>query len=118
MPSFAITNMPTRIMRCCRRSGLRWRARAFPGPSSTRGIGDYDFSIIDPLLAAQRRHNILPILDLCHYGYPDDLDPLSDVDGFVARFTAYARAAARYVAERAHHGPLCITPVNEPTFWG
>jgi hypothetical protein len=22
------------------------------------------------------------------------------------------------VAERAHHGPLCFTPINEPTFWG
>jgi hypothetical protein len=22
------------------------------------------------------------------------------------------------VAERAHHGPLLITPINEPTFWG
>ena len=36
----------------------------------------------------------------------------------MARFTSYARAAARYVAQRAHHAPLCITPVNEPTFWG
>ena len=37
---------------------------------------------------------------------------------FVERFAAYARAAARYVADRAHHGPLCFTPMNEPTFWG
>lgn len=22
------------------------------------------------------------------------------------------------MAERAHHGPLLFTPVNEPTFWG
>ena len=49
---------------------------------------------------AQRRHQILPIWDLCHYGYPDDLDPLSDV--FVDRFARYARAAARYVAEHEH----------------
>ena len=39
------------------------------------GGGDYDFSLIDPFLAAQRRHNILPIWDLCHYGFPDGLDP-------------------------------------------
>jgi hypothetical protein len=61
---------------------------------------------------------VLPIWDLCHYGYPDGLDPLGDPDAFAARFEAYARAAARYVAERAHQGPLCFTPVNEPTFWG
>ena len=60
---------------------------------------------------------VLPIWDLCHYGYPDGLDPF-DPDSFVLRFAAYARAAARYVAERAHHGPLCIGPINEPTFWG
>ncbi|MCM3448655.1 hypothetical protein, partial [Bacillus velezensis] len=57
-----------------------------------------------------------PIWDLCHYGYPADLDPWSPE--FVTRFAAYARAAAAYVATRAHHGPLCFTPVNEPTFWG
>jgi beta-glucosidase/6-phospho-beta-glucosidase/beta-galactosidase len=84
--------------------------------SSGGGNGEYDFRCIDGLLDAQRRHRILPIWDLCHYGYPDGLDPLSDA--FVARFTAYARAAARYVAERAHHGPLLFTPINEPTFWG
>jgi hypothetical protein len=67
-------------------------------------------------LAAQRQHSILPLWDLCHYGYPDDLDPLSNA--FVLRFATYARAAARYVAERAHHGPLLFTPMNEPTFWG
>ena len=43
---------------------------------------------------------------------------MRDADGFAARFAAYARAAARYVADRAHHGPLCFCPVNEPTFWG
>jgi hypothetical protein len=78
--------------------------------------GNHDFSCIDGFIAAQRRHNILPIWDLCHYGYPSDLDPWSDA--FVQRFAAYAKAAARYVAERAHHGPLCFTPINEPTFWG
>ena len=98
--------------------GIAVAREGIPWPLVDKGNGEYDFSIIDPFLAAQRRHNILPIWDLCHYGYPDDLDPLSDVDGFVARFTAYARAAARYVSDRAHHGPLLITPVNGPTFWG
>ncbi|MEA1015623.1 hypothetical protein [Sphingosinicella sp. LY1275] len=91
------------------REGIAW-------PLVDRGHGDYDFSAVDSFLAAQRRHQILPIWDLCHYGYPDGLDPYSDA--FAERFAAYARAAARYVAERAHHGPLCFTPVNEPTFWG
>jgi beta-glucosidase/6-phospho-beta-glucosidase/beta-galactosidase len=96
--------------------GIAVAREGIPWPLVDRGNGDYDFSMLDPFLAAQRRYNILPIWDLCHYGYPDDLDPYSEA--FVTRFAAYARAASRYVADRAHHGPLCIGPINEPTFWG
>ena len=91
------------------REGISW-------PLADRGTGDYDFSAIDGFLAAQRRYDILPLWDLCHYGYPDGLDPLSE--DFVVRFAAYARAAALHVADHAHHGPLLISPINEPTFWG
>ena len=96
--------------------GIAVAREGIPWPLVDKGDGEYDFSPIDPFLTAQRRHNILPIWDLCHYGYPDDLDPYSE--SFVTRFAAYAKAAARYVSKRAHHGPLLITPVNEPTFWG
>ena len=96
--------------------GIGVAREGIPWPLVDRGNGDYDFSCIDGFLAAQRRHGVLPIWDLCHYGYPEDMDPLGDA--FVERFAAYARAAARYVAERAHHGPLVFTPMNEPTFWG
>jgi hypothetical protein len=96
--------------------GIAVAREGIPWPLVDRGGGDYDFSAIDPFLAAQRRHRVLPIWDLCHYGYPDGLDPLGP--DFAPRFAAFARAAARYVAERAHHGPLFFTPINEPTFWG
>jgi beta-glucosidase/6-phospho-beta-glucosidase/beta-galactosidase len=96
--------------------GIAVAREGVPWPLVDDGSGEYDFSCIDGFLAAQRRYNILPIWDLCHYGYPDDLDPYSEA--FVTRFAAYAKAAAHYVAKRAHHGPLLITPVNEPTFWG
>ncbi|HZF93232.1 MAG TPA: hypothetical protein VEZ20_00005 [Allosphingosinicella sp.] len=102
--------------RMLRPLGIAVAREGIPWPMVDRGNGEYDFSAIDGFLAAQRRHRILPIWDLCHYGYPDGLDPFSDA--FVPRFAAYAKAAARYVAERAHHGPLCFTPMNEPTFWG
>ncbi len=96
--------------------GVAVAREGIPWPLVDRGDGHYDFTQIEPFLEAQRRHRILPIWDLCHYGYPRGLDPLSDA--FVERFAAYARAAARHVAARAHHGPLCFTPINEPTFWG
>jgi beta-glucosidase/6-phospho-beta-glucosidase/beta-galactosidase len=96
--------------------GMAVAREGIPWPLVDQGNGQYDFSLIDGFLDAQRRHRVLPIWDLCHYGYPAGLDPYSDA--FPERFAAYARAAARYVAERAHHGPLCFTPINEPTFWG
>ena len=96
--------------------GIAVAREGIPWPFVDKGAGEYDFSCIDGFLAAQRNHNILPIWDLCHYGYPDGLDPLSE--DFIPRFADYARAAARYVASHAHHGPLCFTPINEPTFWG
>lgn len=98
------------------RFGIAVAREGIPWPLVDRGNGAFDFSVIDPFLDAQRRHQILPIWDLCHYGFPDGLDPYSEA--FVARFAAYAKAAARYVAERGHHGPLFVTPINEPTFWG
>ena len=61
------------------------------------------------------RHQILPIWDLCHYGYPDDLDPFEP--DFGERFAAYARAAAEYVVPRVQ-GPHFFTPINEITFFG
>ena len=96
--------------------GIAAAREGIPWPLVDKAVGEYDFSPIEPFLAAQRRHEVLPIWDLCHYGYPDDVDPYSE--DFVTRFAAYSRAAARFVAERAHHGPLCFTPINEPTFWG
>jgi len=96
--------------------GIGVAREGIPWPLIDTGSGSYDFSVLDDYLAAQRRHRVLPIWDLCHYGYPADCDPYSD--SFAPRFAAFAKAAARYVAERAHGGPLCFTPVNEPTYWG
>lgn len=76
--------------------------------------GKYDFSVIDPMIEAMNDLKILPIWDLCHYGYPDDLDPFSEE--FAPRFAKYCRAAARYVIPRMH-GPYFFTPINEITFF-
>jgi beta-glucosidase/6-phospho-beta-glucosidase/beta-galactosidase len=88
------------------REGIQW-------PMVDRG-GSYDFSSLDPFIAAMNASKILPIWDLCHYGYPDDLDPFSDA--FVERFAAYCRAAAAYVIPKVR-GPHFFTPINEITFF-
>ncbi len=76
--------------------------------------GQYDFSCIDPMIDAMNQTKVLPMWDLCHYGYPDDLDPFSDE--FITRFADYCRAAAEYVVPRLH-GPYFFTPINEITFF-
>ena len=95
--------------------GIAVAREGIPWPLVDKGAGRYDFSYIDPFITAMRKHQILPIWDLCHYGYPDGLDPFSAE--FAERFADYAAAAARYVTAR-HHGPYFFTPMNEITFFG
>ena len=95
--------------------GIAVAREGVPWPLVDRG-GGYDFTPIEPFLAAQRRHSVLPIWDLCHYGYPDDADPFDE--GFAARFADYSRACAEHVLERQPHGPYFFTPMNEITFFG
>ena len=93
--------------------GIAVAREGIPWPFVDRG-GAYDFSGLDPFIAAMNRHQILPIWDLCHYGYPDDADPFAP--DFAERFAAYARAAAEYVTPRIR-GPHFFTPINEITFF-
>ena len=95
--------------------GIGAAREGVPWPMVDRGGGAYDFSSIDPFIAAMKAHKVQPIWDLCHYGYPDDVDPFAPE--FVERFADYARAAAEYVAARLP-GPAYFTPVNEITFFG
>jgi beta-glucosidase/6-phospho-beta-glucosidase/beta-galactosidase len=93
--------------------GIDVAREAIPWPL-VDGQGRYDFSCIDPMMEALHQTQITPIWDLCHYGYPDDLNPFSDA--FVDRFARYCRAAAEYVIPRLP-GPYFFTPINEITFF-
>src|SRR5205823_6568889 len=59
------------------REGLRWHLIEV-------APGRYDFASALPLLRAARDTGTQVIWDLCHYGWPDDLDVLSPA--FVRRF--------------------------------
>jgi beta-glucosidase/6-phospho-beta-glucosidase/beta-galactosidase len=93
--------------------GIAVAREGIPWPLVDRG-GQYDFSCVDPMIDAMNAATVIPIWDLCHYGYPDDLDPFTDE--FVERFAAYCRAAAEYVQPRVH-GPYFFTPINEITYF-
>ena len=94
--------------------GIAVAREGVPWPMVDRGAG-YDFAPVVPLVDAMNRAQILPIWDLCHYGYPDDADPFGP--DFVDRFARYCRATAEFVTVRVR-GPHFFTPINEITFWG
>lgn len=96
-----------------RELGIAVAREGIPWPLVDKG-GRYDFSSLDPFIDAMNAAKILPIWDLCHYGYPDALDPFQD--DFAEHFAAYARAAAAYVVPRLR-GPHFFTPINEITFF-
>ena len=96
-----------------RRLGIAVAREGVPWPLAERPDG-FDFSLLDPVLEAMDAAGIVPIWDLCHYGYPDDADPFSD--DFADRFARYCRAAAEYVIPRSR-GPHFFTPINEITFF-
>jgi hypothetical protein len=97
-----------------RHLGIGVAREGAPWPLIDRGRGRYDFTLIEPLIEAMHAQHVLPIWDLCHYGYPDGLDPFGP--DFVPRFADYAAALAEHVIPRLP-GPHFFTPVNEITFF-
>jgi beta-glucosidase/6-phospho-beta-glucosidase/beta-galactosidase len=88
------------------REGVRWHL-AEPAP------GQYDFSSALPMIRAARDAGVQVVWDLCHYGWPADLDPFRPE--FAERLAGLARAFARLLADETDAVPW-ITPVNEISF--
>jgi len=75
--------------------------RAYPGPNR------FDWIFSDQTFAALREMDIVPIVDLCHFGVPDWIGNFQNPD-FPELFAAYAGAfATRYPWVQLY------TPVNE-----
>jgi hypothetical protein len=88
------------------RDGVRWHL-------VETSPGRYDWSSVLPMLRAAERAGTQVIWDLCHYGWPDDLDVFSPA--FVDRFARYAAAFARLHVEETGRAPF-VCPVNEISF--
>jgi beta-glucosidase/6-phospho-beta-glucosidase/beta-galactosidase len=87
--------------------GLQFLRYGPPAHSTWLGDGKYDWSFADETFADLKRRDILPIVDLCHFGVPDWIGNFQNPD-FPARFARYARDfAARYDWVQLY------TPVNE-----
>jgi hypothetical protein len=89
------------------RDGMRWhRIEIAPGV--------YDWSSVAPMVEAATRAGVQVIWDLCHYGYPDNLDIWSPA--FPERFARFAKAAASFLADQSDE-PSFFCPVNEISYW-
>lgn len=89
------------------RDGLRWHL-------VEKTPGHYDFSSVEPILRAARKHGIRVIWDICHYGWPDDLSIFGAE--FVDRLAALTRTFVAYHVETTGEAPF-IAPVNEISFF-
>jgi len=90
-----------------REMGIRYLRYGPPYYRTHVSPGNYDWEWTDGVMAEMRRLNLVPIIDLCHFGIPDWLENFQNPD-FPHYFAEYARAfAARYSWVRLY------TPVTE-----
>jgi len=89
------------------REGIRW---SFVEKTPYQ----YDWSTVQVLLDAGKRHGIQQVWDLCHFGYPDDLTPLHPM--FARRFAALCRAFVDFYRSQRPDDTLIVTPINEVSF--
>jgi len=76
--------------------------------------GSISTHLMQPTLDAARRHGVTLIHDLFHFGYPQDLNPLTPE--FRKRFAEYCYRIARFVS-RQTEGVCYFTPINEPSYF-
>lgn len=89
------------------RDAVRW-------PLVERKDGTFDFASFVPMLEAANTHGIQVIWDVCHYGWPDDLDIMSPE--FVTRFARFSEALAKVVKAHNPDAPF-YSPMNEISFF-
>lgn len=89
------------------REGIRWHL-------IETSPGRYDWSSVVPMVRTAREMGMQVVWDLCHYGWPDDVNIFLPV--FVSRFARFARAFARLLADETDEVPF-VVPVNEISFF-
>jgi beta-glucosidase/6-phospho-beta-glucosidase/beta-galactosidase len=95
-------------IRLVRETGIRYLRYGIPFHRVAPADGVFDWTFVDRAMEACRRQGVVPIVDLLHFGVPDDLGGFQD-PALAERFRGYAAAFAdRYPWVRYY------TPVNEP----
>lgn len=87
--------------------GINYLRYGPPIHTTWLGAGKYDWEFADLSFAELKRRNLVPIVDLCHFGVPDWIGNFQNGD-FPALFEVYAKA----FAER-YPWVQIFTPINE-----
>ena len=87
--------------------GIRYLRYGPPIHTTWVGEGRYDWAFADETFAELKRRNIVPIVDLCHFGVPDWMGNFQNPD-FPELFGIYAGEFAR-----RYPWVQLYTPVNE-----
>ena len=74
----------------------------------------YDWSSVIPMIRASERAGVQVVWDLCHYGWPDDVDIFRPE--FVKRFASFARSFATLLLSESDQTPY-FSPMNEISFF-
>ena len=94
--------------RLARELGVRYLRYGIPFHTVNPARGSFDWSWVDRALAACRASGLTPIVDLMHFGVPDDVRDYQNAE-LPERYGTYVRAfVERYPWIRYY------TPVNEP----
>lgn len=89
------------------REGIRWSVVEFMPYH-------YNFSTVLEMMRAAEECDVQQIWDICHFGYPDDLNPFHPK--FTSRFVSLCEAFANLYLERYPGKLLLVTPINEVSF--
>ncbi len=89
------------------REGIRW-SKVEHQPY------EYDWSTVQYMMERGKANSIQQVWDICHFGFPDDLNPLHP--SFVERFTSLCRAFVRFYRTIEPDQTLIVTPINEVSF--
>jgi beta-glucosidase/6-phospho-beta-glucosidase/beta-galactosidase len=73
--------------------GLRFLRYGPPLHTTFRGVGRFDWDFADATFGRLRARDVVPIVDLCHFGVPDWIGDFQNPD-LPALFAGYARAFA------------------------
>ena len=75
---------------------------------------EYSFDVVKMMIDTANAKGVQQVWDICHFGFPDDLNPLHP--HFTSRFVGVCSAFVKFHKLNYPETVLIVTPVNEVSF--